>query len=86
MRQTDTGRNKEVEGLLRQAISFLFVSAGAGLVSPADQTPFPLIKSVEIFHLSVSRPPCVAAASSEPCLLTVSFSNLHQTLTTSSCP
>lgn len=40
----------------RQAISFLFVSAGAALVSPADQTPFPLIKSSEIFHLSVSRP------------------------------
>lgn len=40
----------------RQAISFLFASAGAALVSPADQTPFPLIKSSEIFHLSVSRP------------------------------
>lgn len=75
-----------VVGVSRQAISFLFASTGAGLVSPADQTPFPLIKSFEIFHLSVSRPRRVAAACSQPCLLTVSFSNLHQTLTTSSCP
>lgn len=85
-RETDTQRNRKTVGVSRQAISFLFVSAGAGLVSPADQTPFPLIKSFEIFHLSVSRPRRVAVASSQPCLLTVSFSNLYQTLTTSSCP
>lgn len=42
-------------------------------MSPADPTPFPLIKSLEIFHLSVSRPWRVAAASSQVCLLTVSF-------------
>lgn len=53
---TDTWRNGEMAMVSRQAISFLFASAGAALVSPADQTPFPLIKSSEIFHLSVSRP------------------------------
>lgn len=53
---TDTRRNGETPMVSRQAISFLFASAGAALVSPADQTPFPLIKSSEIFHLSVSRP------------------------------
>lgn len=56
----ETHRNRQMMGVSRQAISFLFGGAGAGLVSPADQTPFPLIKSVEIFHLSVSRPRRVA--------------------------
>lgn len=34
-------------GVRRQAISFIFVVVGARPVSPADQTPFPLIKSSE---------------------------------------
>lgn len=53
-------------GVSRQAISFLFVSAGAGLVSPADQTPFPLIKSRNIPFVSVTAPAC--SCSEQPAM------------------
>lgn len=68
--------------LLSSAVCFLCGSVGARRVSLADRPPFPLIKSSEIFHLSVSRPRRSVAACSRVCLLTVSLSNLHQTLAT----
>lgn len=58
--ETDRGGNGETAAaaaaaVSKRAIRFLCASAGARRVSPAHQTPFPLIKSSEIFHLSVSR-------------------------------
>lgn len=42
-------------------------------MSPPDRPPFPLIKSSDIFHLSVSRPRRSVAACSQVCLLTVTL-------------
>lgn len=73
--------------LSSSAVCFLCASVGARRVSPPDRPPFPLIKSSKIFHLSVSGPWRSVAACSQACLLTVSLSNLHQTVAAASaCP